>query len=568
MYFRILLEDIVFALSLFYDIKQGFELLEPQLNKLLGKSRTISVIDNCSIYNWLINNLYPVIKNNRKKGISLFRAFISIPICLIKKNSKEYQTLVENGYTMEEISFLNYICIFYSSIPKTVKTGNSIVEEKIAVDFCINILNSEISYPDAVYDLISTMLSEYYRFDIKCYGFIGIKEAIKDYVDIKAPKTFIRFYGKLYKKLFSFDILDSKWDIVKESMETKDYRDLFDDYLLFNDFDMDQINTRIIKYNKLTNTSYLSSFNIFSYGRCSIYSKLVENNVISLNDTFNKYLVQKNNEINNSTEKTNMDLEHLQKFIKNIENRKAFEFIRYFLSINNHTINDLGKYHISLDDLYNNHYRYYSSRPTIDIKRNFLSVEEERELLGWLEEYLFYTQPNRYMDFVYSMLEDSFIETILSKEELRKLYFTLMEFNNNLKKDTSLREKYLTQEQLKQIEKEELKAKEREELLKRKTLENEVTNKFNNIENLNFKSIYEYCYSYRWEKEKTSVACKLVKEYLEYHIEEHDFRAEEIKYFNKICNLLIEQNAITTEEIKNYIFRYVKEGELISCKKY
>ena len=260
-----------------------------------------------------------------------------------------------------------------------------------------------------------------------------------------------------------------------------------------------------------------------------------------------------------------MDIEHLKDFVKNIKNRKSFEFIKYFLSINNHTIKDLAKYHISLDNLYNNNYHYYySSRPTIDIKRDFLSVEEERELLSWLESFIFYTQTNLYMNFVYLMLEDDFIETILSKEELRNLYFTLIEFNKDLKNNINLRKKYLTPEELEKIEKEEFEAEEREKALKRQTLENEVLDKFNSIENLNFKSIYEYCYSYRWEKEETSVACKLVKEYLEHHIEEQNFIVEQVKYFNKICNLLIEQNVITTEEIKNYTFRYFMEGELVA----
>ena len=308
------------------------------------------------------------------------------------------------------------------------------------------------------------------------------------------------------------------------------------------------------------------SFNVYRYGRNSIYSKLVQNDVISLEKTFDQYLIHNNSENSNSKERINMDLEHLKEYIKYIENRKSFEFIKYFLSINNHTIKDLDKYYISMGNLYNNY--YYSSRPVIDIKRNFLSIAEEKELLSWLESYIFYTKPDYYMDFAYSMLNDSFIATILSKEDLRELYFALMEFDKKLKDNTRLREKYLTLEELDQVEKEEIEAEEREKLLKRQAMESAVIDKFNNIENLDFKSIYEYCYSYRWEREETSVACKLVKEYLENHITDHEFIEEEIKYFNKICNLLIEQNSITAEEIKSYILRYVEEGELISCRQY
>lgn len=557
-------EDIVFALSLFYDIKQGFDLLETQLNNLLGKSKTISIIDNCGIYNWLINTLYSIIKSNRKKGIELFKALISIPTCLVKEDTKIYQALVVNGYTKEEISLLNYISIFYSSIPKSVRVGNSIVEEKIAINLCTSILNSKKSYSDEIYELVYTMLSDYSKFEIKCYGYTGIKDAIMNYIDIKIPKAFIKFYGKLDKKLFSFDILENKWDIVKETMKADEYRDLFDNYLLWNNFDNEQINTRIIRYNELTGTSYLSTFNVYRYGRNSIYSKLVQNGVISLEDTFDRYLIHKNTE--NSSEKINMDLEHLKEHIKDIENRKAFEFIKYFLSINNHTIRDLEKYHLSLGNLYNNY--YYSSRPVIDIKRSFLSDEEEKELINWLGSYIFYTEPDHYMDFIRSMLKDEFIENIVEKEYLRELYFTLIEFEPTLKNNVILREKYLTKEELKEIERQELEAEERKKLLEKQAMENKILDKFNNIEMLNFENLYKYCYSYRWQQKETTIACNLVKDYLESHIEEHNFMVGELIYFNKICNLLVEQQLITPEEVKSYILRYVKEGEKIPCKEY
>lgn len=559
-------EDIVFALSLFYDIKNGFDLLGTQLNNLFGESKTISVIDNCGIYNWIINALYPVIKGNRRKDIELFKALILIPTCLVKEDTKIYQVLVLNGYTKEEISLLNYISIFYSSIPKSVRIGNSIVEEKIAVNFCINILNSKESYSDEIYELIYTMLSDYYNFEIKCYGYTGIKDAIINDIDIKVPKAFIKFYGKLDQKLFSFDILDNKWDIVKETMKSDNYRHLFDNYLLWNNFDNEQINARIIKYNELTGSSYLSTFNVYRYGRTSIYSKLVQNGVISLEETFDKYLIHKNTE--DSIKKSNIDLEHLKEYIGNIENRKAFEFIKYFLSINNHTIRDLEKYNLSMGSLYNGYRCYYSSRPVIDIKREFLSDEEEKELINWLESYMFYRNPGYYMDFIKSMLNDEFIEKLIEKEDLRQLYFTLIEFEPELKNNTTLREKYLTKEELKEIEKQELEAKEREKLLEKQTIENEIIDKFNNIETVNFENLYKYCYSYRWQRKETPIACNLVKNYLESHIEEHNFIAEELIYFNKICNLLMEQQLITPEEIKNYILRYVKEGEKISCKQY
>ena len=555
-------EDIVFVLSLFYDKKHGFDLLEHQLNKLLGKSKTISVMDNCGIYNWLIKNLYPVIKNDRRKNLEIFKALISIPTSLIKDDSKTYKILLENGYSKEEISFLNYICIFFSSIPKTVRIGRSIVEEKIAVNFCTNILNSETTYSDEIYELIYTMLGEYSSFDIKCYGYVGLKEAIIDSINIKVPKAFIKLYGKLDKRIYSFDVLDEKWNVVKEELHQEEYRYLFDNFLLHNNFNKEQIEQRIDKYNELTSGSYMSSFDIYHYGRTSIYAKLIEKCVINLEEQFNKYLSNKDN---NTTEEKNMDLQHLREYISGIENRKSFEFIKYFLNLKEYTIKDIEKFRFNIGNLLEKSRYYYGSRTeiNINIKRNFLSTDEHKELLNWLENYIFNFRPNYYIDFVRAMLKDEFISTIIDKKDLRKLYFTLIEVDKTLKEDKGLREKYLYKEELDLLIQQEKEEYEKRKLMEKQKKENAVINKFNALENPNFKDIYEYCHEYRWYKEETAISCRTVKEYLNKNIENHNFMDDEIIYFNKICNLLIQQKFITLEELKGYIFRYARKGELV-----
>lgn len=557
-------EDIVFVLSLFYDIKHGFDLLEKQLQNLVGKDKTISVITNCGIYNWLIKTLYPVLKSDRRKGIELFKAIISLPTSLIKQDSKTYKVLINNGYTKEDISFLNYICLFYSSIPNTVRIGKSIVEEKIAIEFCINILNSTSKYSNEIYDLILTMFSDYYNFDIKCYGYTGIKDAVINYLDITIPEVFIKFYHKLDRKLFSFDILADKWNIVEQEFKPEDYRDLFDSFIVLNNFSKEDIEKRIDKYNELTNTDYLSQFNVYRYGRCSIYSKLIEKEVISLSTQFEDYLSNNDKDVN---EKINMDLEHLREYIKNIENRKSFEFYKYLLYSKNFNFYDLEKYNLGLNTLYDRR-SYYSSREDIDIKRAFLSKEEHIELLNWLENYTFLIKPGYYMDFVISMLEDKFITTLISKDDLRKLYFTIIEVNKSVKENCSLREEYLSKEELELIKKQEVEEKEREKQLEFERKKNKVVEKFNSIENISFKEIYNFCYGYRWYEEETSFACDIVKNYLDTSLNNHKFIIEEIIYFNKICNLLIQENFITPDEFKNYISQYVMKGDLISCKQY
>ena len=408
------------------------------------------------------------------------------------------------------------------------------------------------------------MFSDYYNFDIKCYGYTGIKDAVINYLDISIPEVFIKFYHKLDRKLFAFDILDDKWNIVEQEFRPEDYRDLFDSFIVLNNFSKEGIEKRIVKYNELTNTNYLSTFNVYRYGRCSIYSKLIEKEVISLSTQFENYLSNNDKNVN---EKINMDLEHLREYIKNIENRKSFEFYKYLLYSKNFNFCDLEKYNLGLNNLYDRR-SYYSSREDIDIKRAFLSKEEHIELLNWLENYMFLIKPGYYMDFVISMLEDKFVTTLISKDDLRKLYFTIIEANKSVKENHTLREEYLSKEELELIKKQELEEKEREKQLELERKKNKVVEKFNSIENISFKEIYDFCYGYRWRDVETSFACDIVKNYLSTSLNNHKFIIEEIIYFNKICNLLIQEKFITPDEFKNYISQYVMKGDLISCKQY
>lgn len=557
-------EEIIFAISLFNNVKDGFERLKEQLEKLIGRNKTISVMTNAGIYNWLIKSLYPIIKGNRKKGIELFKALISIPTGLIKEESKTYSTLIENKYTKEEIAFLNYRLIYYQSIPGTVRVGYSIVEEKIAIEFCESILSSINTYSDEIYELINIMLYEYNNFKIKCYGFEGMKQAIINSINIKNPKAFLKLYENLNHKLYSFDILDKKWDIVQKEFGIEEYRNLFDNYLLLNNYNSEQIKERIRKYDKLTNSSYIDSFNIYNWKRERIYSKLVEENIIDLQEYFEGYRKYKQN-IDGVERKG--DLQYLKAHIHEVRNRKAFLFLKYFLNLGEYNIKDTKEFGFDLGGLFKKRHCYYSSEE-IDIKRDFLSIDENKELLMWLEDYIFNMKPDEYMDFVIAMLSDEFIGKILSKNELKQLYAISIKIDTKLSKNTELRKRYLSKKELDMLEKQEKEAEENRKIMEKQKREKEVIDKFNSMEKFTFKNIYECCYSYRWKDEETKTCCRITKQYLDENIQTHEFITEEIMYFNKICNLLIQEGTINIEELKNFITKYIGKGELVTCKEY
>lgn len=160
-------EDLIFVLSLFDDIEKIYTLLRDQIIELLGKKRTIGVINNIKLYSWFINRFYSIIKKDRKKDAAILKSLLILPTQLIKSNNSNYTILISNNYKEEEILYLNYGFLYYSLIPKTVKMGNSITEERIAINLCKTLLDSEYSCEESLYKLIDSILKKYEHLDIK-----------------------------------------------------------------------------------------------------------------------------------------------------------------------------------------------------------------------------------------------------------------------------------------------------------------------------------------------------------------------------------------------------------------
>ena len=163
-------EDLIFVLSLFDDIEKIYTLLRDQIIELLGKKRTIGVINNIKLYSWFINRFYSIIKKDRKKEAAVLKSLLILPTQLIKSNNSNYSNysiLISNNYKEEEILYLNYGFLYYSLIPKTVRMGNSITEERIAINLCKTLLDSEYSCEESLYKLIDSILKKYEHLDIK-----------------------------------------------------------------------------------------------------------------------------------------------------------------------------------------------------------------------------------------------------------------------------------------------------------------------------------------------------------------------------------------------------------------
>lgn len=544
-------EDILFVLSLMENLEDSFNILREQIIGLIGKNKTISAINNVKLYAWSINRLYDVIKRDRKKDNTLLKKIISIPTKQIKENDDTYKVLYENGYSKEEIAYLNYALLFYSSIPNKIRLGNSITEERIAINFCEVILNSLNEQKESIYNLLETMINEYWNFEIKCAGKESLKEAIIDEINIVNPTTFLKFYEIFNGRIYKFNILDSKWDMLAEQMKYDDYENLFDKFIEYNNFCKEDLKKCIEKYNQITKKSYIDTFYLFYYARENVFKQLVDKEIIDLIDYFRKY------ETKDETQK--MDIEHLRNYVRGIKTRKAFLFLKYILEDRKYEIEEIDKFNFYLKELFiNRRYSYYTEEK-LDIDKTFLSKEEKQKLFYWLDNYMFKIYPEEYMDFTIIVLNCEYIQNIVPQEELREIYFMITKVDADIAKDSRLREKYLTKQELEEVINKDIEEKEKKKELELKRKQEEIIENFNNISKNSFKDLYNFCYEYKWNKDEWDICYPIVLKYINENLNNFKVNEDEIINLVELLRLLIKKEVITLKELREIILKYMKE---------
>jgi len=584
-------EELIFAVSLFSDFEQTLAGLMPQLVRLLGLERTITVSGNTNLFCWLIRRFRrnANAKVMRKKDAALFRALVELPVAFVKEGNRNHNVLLESGYSANDIIYLNSIAIRYRPTKDTLD-ANSIVAEKIAVEMCLSHINSENEHPTDVYEHLKWLLEKYDSFTIKIGGYEGIYQFIKNSIRLANPHTFLwlhkltknqRYRGEpvLSDAIFRFDILDEKWNPLCEGLDTETYRELFDSCLVRNHSDASTglIMEMIERYESLSGLSYLEFFNKdYSWQNNSIFSLLVEKGIVNLMTVFDAC-----DEINYVSVDTSYEgrpniLHYITSYIKGLHSREAFEFFRDFLS--RYGFNGMNRLLVSSmyrnrddffgDTFYKGPGRYHAgySKQWFDVKRSFLTDDEHRELLGWLDDYMFLFRADDYIDFSIQMLEDAFIPSLYSQEEMRRIYDEvkgLDKVKNAQYTANSLKEKYLTAAELQADKKAEkaqaAKQKQIEHEAERQKLRREIENTYDGT----FKAIHNFVHTYRFSSSKEAFAYNIGVEYFAKALRDSEYTLgkDEMAYCLRVGAFLVRKNAMTYNSFKNYIFM-LEESEV------
>lgn len=201
----------------------------------------------------------------------------------------------------------------------------------------------------------------------------------------------------------------------------------------------------------------------------------------------------------------------------------------------------------------------YCRDSELDIQKDFLSKEEKEKLFFWLDNYMFKMHPDEYIEFIVNILKVDNINDIIPKEQLREIYFMLKRIDNNIEKDTQLRNKYLTQEELQKISNKEKMEEEQRKMQEYLEKQEKIINTFNKLPKESFKEVYDFCYKYRWNDEEWNICKGIIKKYLCESIHTFKVNEDEIIELIKLFKLLLEKKTIDAEEFKEYILRYMRE---------
>ena len=118
-------------LSLFDDPEAGYQAMRPQLTRLFGPDRTLSLEWDFGVLEWFIRFYAEEAKRYRGKTDLVVRTLLKLPYMNMKPDSREFSVLLTAGYSMEEITLANSLAVWADRIPGRL-LSKGITAEKIA----------------------------------------------------------------------------------------------------------------------------------------------------------------------------------------------------------------------------------------------------------------------------------------------------------------------------------------------------------------------------------------------------------------------------------------------------
>lgn len=555
-------EETTFILSLFEDKNEGYEVMRAQLSAAWGDRRTISLLPNVGILEWMTAQYKDVIKGCRKKESTVLRALMKLPYMFVKNDSPVYLTLSKAGYSKLEIAYANSQAIWQGAVRDRLDY-NGIPAEKIAAEFGMTLINSTDAFDEDRFSYLKSLLVRYSSFSVKYQGYEGMWEAIKDSLRPTEPQTLLWMIENIDKDFpVSFDVFDPQWDILAQKLGTEKYYELFSEQLIRNEVeDAEEARKWIERYQELTGIDFCSGLEHRSRWNRECFALLIKYGVIDLWSFFKEHVSQSKQENENS-----IALDYLESYIKAISTREAFDFYQALLEDYDYTeLNDIFghwyKFHDGLvRDLSSG--SYYSRDVKLDFQRDFLNLEEQKQVLEWMDESVFRTEPEKYLKFVKAALRDQYVLEIYEREELCPILKELIAAGAiSGYEETELKKVLFTPEDFAADQAEKEAQKKADKLRAEKEEWNSKKKKLLEMYDGTFSSLREYEKKF-WYGEDKQKAMSLIYEQLTNSVvrTEKPASPKDMGDFLKLCGAIVERKALPWEKIYPLVEMMTREG--------
>ena len=543
-------EEVVFILSLFDDDK-GFHIMQPQLVTLFDKERTMPVVGNISIISWLLKKHTNQIKGCRMKNNVVLRAWCKLPTLFAKKEQPVYRTLKAAGYNDVEITYAKCRLVYESGIQDRLNP-KSIPGEKTATEFCVTYLNSTDIYNKSLNNYVTWLLDYYDKFTIRYQGFLNLWESIKDRLNPTQVQTTLWMLKNVKETFpYRFNVFEDKWKVLAEELSESRYRDLFTEQLLACQVKSKEMVLQYLKrFTEITGREYIDIFyDYFDNGR-EAFALLVESEIIVLWDFFKLHIKEHGEK--------GQELYYLHRYVENMSTYYSYVFWDEFFE--KYSQKDIEKFFGVNTSFYSPfcdfEYHYYGHEKKLDIKREFLSLEEEQKFFLWIEDSVYYKKPSSYILFAEFILKNDLILELVGKDCLRPLLDKMLSYDCIDGGVQDLKEKIYSKEEWEQeklrIHKE---IEEKKRQKKIETLQNEkaeLEKKYDGTVDTLLEYIDTHCMSVELRL-ATQLAAGKVGESLESHLTK--MTKETVVQFLKLFSKLVQYDGLSLNEVKDYIMK-------------
>ena len=411
-------EEALFVLSLFDDPETGYQAMRPQLTRLFGPERTISMARDFGVLEWFIRFYAEEAKRYRGKNDLVLRTLMKLPYMNMKPDSREFSVLHTAGYSMEEITMANSLAVWADRIPDRL-SSKGIAAEKIAVACVRMLLNGPDGQPEDIYAYISWLFQVYKKFEVRYEGYQDLWAAIQTGLAPTAPQT-ILWMNQTIKRQFPyrFDVFDPRYDILANELSNEEYAELFTVQMLRSRAAI-PLRRWLTRYQALTGVEYIEYFNKRHWLTLRSFVLLVERKEINLWQFFEQH---------KGDGARALPLELLEEYALKISSWRCFRFAQKLFS--QYTFSQLQE--IFGDNFYFHQKfvkkeSYYNKKvQSFSMVRPFLTAEQHRQLYDWIDASLFQTEPEYYDSFVLCALKAPVIQRIYDKPLLASVLRQLL----------------------------------------------------------------------------------------------------------------------------------------------